>query len=141
MRRSHRHAALPYVFLAQRGGITGQGIYDMVRRRAEQAGLDLRPHRFRHYFAHAWLAAGGSEGGLRALGGWRSDVMRKYGASLASERAFEEHGRLTPGDRILLLCDALSIVCRGDLVAIWLRKAAGMGIRVIPVLVAATACV
>jgi integrase len=99
-RRGHKYASLPNIFLAQRGALTGQGVYDIVRRRAEQAGLDLRPHRFRHYFAHAWLAAGGSEGGLRALGGWRSDVMRRYGASLASERALSEHERLAPGDRL-----------------------------------------
>ncbi len=102
VRRGHHYAAYPQIFIAQRGALTGVGIYAIVRRRAEQAGLDLRPHRFRHYFAHAWLAAGGSEGGLRALGGWRSgsEVMRRYGASLAAERALDEHGRLSPGDHL-----------------------------------------
>src|SRR5260221_2605513 len=60
VRRGHHYAAYPNIFIAQRGALTGVGIYAIVRRRAEQAGLDLRPHRVRPYFAPAWLAAGGS---------------------------------------------------------------------------------
>jgi site-specific recombinase XerD len=51
-----RDTALFYVFIDTR-------ISQMVKRRYREAGIDvINVHRFRHSFAHAWLAAGGSEG-------------------------------------------------------------------------------
>ena len=37
-----------------RGPLTGNGIYQMVRRRGDQAGVQVFPHRFRHHFSHTW---------------------------------------------------------------------------------------
>jgi integrase/recombinase XerD len=71
-----------------RGPLTANGIYQMVRRRGEQAGVDVWPHRFRHHFSHTWLDRGGAEGDLMELNGWSSpQMLLRYGASARGARA------------------------------------------------------
>jgi integrase/recombinase XerD len=71
-----------------RGPLTGNGIYQMVRRRGEQAGVEVWPHRFRHHFSHTWLDRGGAEGDLMELNGWSSSQMlQRYGGSARGARA------------------------------------------------------
>jgi integrase/recombinase XerD len=50
--------------------MTGSGLYQMLQRRAHQAGYDpdVHPHQFRHTFAHDWLDGGGAEGDLMSDG-------------------------------------------------------------------------
>lgn len=102
VRGSHRHKDNPKFFLTQRGGFSRDGIDDMLRRRAIQAGVDnLHAHRFRHTAAHRWLAAGGQERDLMRLMGWSSDAMLShYGSSAADERAHDAHRRMKLGDRL-----------------------------------------
>lgn len=78
------------------------GVYDVVKARAAEAGLDhVYVHLFRHSFASAWLAAGGAEGDLMALAGWSSRAMLdRYGASARSARARAAHKQFSPGDQL-----------------------------------------
>lgn len=101
-RRQHRHAHLPHLWLGQRGGYSTDGIDELLRSLARKAGLsDVHAHRFRHTFAHRWLASGGQERDLMRLAGWRSsEMLERYGASAADQRAREAHKRMGLGDQL-----------------------------------------
>lgn len=101
-RRQHKHAHLPGLWLSQRGSYSADGIDELLRNLARKAGLsDVHAHRFRHSFAHRWLASGGQERDLMRLAGWRSsEMLERYGASAADQRAREAHKRMGLGDQL-----------------------------------------
>ncbi len=91
----------PNLWLGGRGhGFAYPGLYDSLKARAEQAGIeDFYPHRMRHTMAGRWLAAGGTEKGLMGRGGWGSRTMvDRYTGADASERSKAEARTLNLGD-------------------------------------------
>jgi site-specific recombinase XerD len=81
--------------------LTGSGVFEMLNRRCDAAGIErIRPHSLRHLWAHDQLASGVGETSVETLAGWRSPTMiRRYGASLAAERAIDASQRKARGDR------------------------------------------
>ncbi|WP_226366649.1 tyrosine-type recombinase/integrase [Pseudonocardia sp. ICBG162] len=89
------------LLLGTKGPMAITGLRSILNKRAEQAGIPhVHPHRFRHTLASAWIASGGSETDLMHLAGWKSrEMLSRYGASAAADRAREAHRRKALGDR------------------------------------------
>jgi site-specific recombinase XerD len=102
-RRKHPFAGSERLWLGARGRapITPDGVKAIVQRRAASCGIKLHPHMFRHTWASQFRSAGGSEGDLMVLGGWRSRAMLdRYGKAVAEERARDAYRKLSFGDRL-----------------------------------------
>jgi len=79
----------------RRGTMTRSGVLRVVVERGASVGLPgLHPHQLRHALAAWWLAAGGTEGDLMRLAGWKSRSM-----SMGPPRPLpsSEPGPPTPG--------------------------------------------
>ena len=101
LRRAHRLAASPALWLGDRGkGFSYDALHKTLGERAAAAGIvGFHPHKMRHTAAHRWLAAGGSEGGLMAVAGWtRPDMLMRYTKAQASNRAADEARGLNLGE-------------------------------------------
>ena len=102
-RGRHHEADNSRLWIARKGAFGTSGIQQMIRRRGEQAGLGdrLHPHLFRHTYAHMSLVAGMQENDLRRLAGWQSaEMLQRYGASAATERALAASTRFSPSDKL-----------------------------------------
>ena len=101
-RSSHQFVDRPELWISHKGSFGGSGVAQMLKRRGREAGVtDVHPHRFRHTFAHQWLAEGGQENDLVQLAGWTSNQMvARYGRSAAAARAIEAKRANSPGDRL-----------------------------------------
>lgn len=101
VRRTHRLAHLPDLWLGERGHpLRYSGLWEALGRRAKVAAIErFHPHLLRHTSATRWLEAGGSEGGLMAQNGWsQRSMLDRYTRATASARAVEESRRLGLGD-------------------------------------------
>ncbi|OBK39853.1 hypothetical protein A5658_02960 [Mycobacterium sp. 1245111.1] len=101
MRRTHRLADTKALWLGDRGTTFSYGAMQRsLAYRAQLAGIPrFHPHIMRHTAASRWLAAGGSEGGLMAVAGWRSrEMLDRYVRATASSRTADEARGLNLGD-------------------------------------------
>lgn len=103
-RKADRRADDTGLWLGEKGkgALSSNGVYQVVKRRGRRVGIpDLHPHMFRHTSSHRWLAAGGNEGDLMSINGWKSrSMLQRYAASAAAERARDAHRRLGLGDQL-----------------------------------------
>jgi len=91
------------LWLGQRGALTDDGIAQVIERRCEIAGIPrIHPHQLRHTAAHLWLAeSGGDETSAMRLFGWKSrQMLQRYAASTADDRAHAAARRLGVGDKL-----------------------------------------
>ncbi|TFG69361.1 MAG: integrase [Thermomicrobiales bacterium] len=102
VRGRHPANAEPWLWIGQRGRLTDTGVEQLVKRRAKEAGLTgVHPHLFRHTYAHEMLSAGMQEGDLMRLAGWKSrQMLSRYGASAADDRARKAYQSMSPGDKL-----------------------------------------
>lgn len=104
LRGRHPQSAIPALWLGStgQGALTHAGIKAILIRRGKEAGVGhIHPHMFRHSLAHYWQAEQGNENDLMRIMGWRSrEMLSRYGASAADERAHATARALRLGDRV-----------------------------------------
>lgn len=101
-RQRHPHAASDALWLGLAGPMGTSGLAQILERRSAEAGIGhVHPHMLRHVNAHRFLANGGQETDLMRLMGWRSrQMVGRYAASAADERARDAHKRMALGDKL-----------------------------------------
>jgi len=101
-RKSHPMAKSDAWWLGAKGPLSTSGVAQLLRRRCHAAGIaQLHPHQLRHTAAHVAAKSGLGDSDMMRIFGWRSrQMLNRYGASAADERARDAYKRLAPGDRL-----------------------------------------
>jgi site-specific recombinase XerD len=90
-RAKHKMARVGALWLGVRGPMTASGVYQVIERRGQDAGVEVNPHKFRHTFSHVFLDRGGTEGDLMELNGWTSpQMLARYGRSARARRHYDD---------------------------------------------------
>lgn len=98
-----RYGHLDWLWLStnNKGRLTPNGVHQMLTRRGTRLGFHVHAHQLRHRFADTWLRAGGSEGDLMELAGWRSrQMLTRYASANRSERARQAYRSMSPMDSL-----------------------------------------
>jgi site-specific recombinase XerD len=82
--------------------LDASGIYQMIERRCEEAGIGrIHPHQLRHFAVDAWYEDGGSVQDAMTLFGWSSPAMaHHYAKATAGKRAINAARRASIGDQL-----------------------------------------
>jgi site-specific recombinase XerD len=103
-RARHPLARRPELWLSvnNRGGLTSDGVRQILDRRCDLADIPrIHAHQFRHTAADYAMKSGMSDNDIMRNFGWKSrQMLARYAAANAEERAREAHRRLSPGDRV-----------------------------------------
>lgn len=93
-----------YLWVGHLGPLTGNGVYQIVKRRGVQAGVpEVFVHQLRHSFANYFLLEGGQESDLSTLLGWETPapvMLKRYAVSASRVRAKNAHRAFGPGDKL-----------------------------------------
>ena len=103
LRRTHRYAAVPNLWVSQMGTMEAPALNNLLVERTRAAGLPhVHPHQFRHTAAHMNLRSGMGESALQRIMGWSSpEMVSRYGAAAADERARDAYfANGAPGDLV-----------------------------------------
>lgn len=102
VRKKHRFAAEPWLWLGQKGRLTDSGVAQMLERIGRRVGVrNLHAHDFRHTATHHDLADGISESDVMMKRGWSSPAMlRRYARSTGQVRSIAAYKKAAIGDRI-----------------------------------------
>jgi site-specific recombinase XerD len=90
------------LWLGRRGPLTDGGIYKVIKRRANQAGLrSVKPHALRKMFSTRWIQNGGDRQDLQDIIGWIApEMFQIYVQMTKRERLSAAHHQFSPVDRL-----------------------------------------
>jgi len=104
MRKGHKDADLPWLWLGTQGQLKRKGIQDLFLQRAQMAGIaHVHPHLLRHTFVDRLKESDMHEEDIMTLTGHTTTTMlHRYAKSRRRQRALDDyhHRKRAPGDAL-----------------------------------------